>query len=142
MRVPNVRAQGGVAINMTPMIDIVFLLIIFFLVSSHLAKQENRLKLDLPNASTALDENDQRTTVTVNVTPDGKWQMGGHVVDERTLRDSIGSRKTELAGELRVRIRTDRNVPYEQISPLLKACGELGISDLVFAVYETKQEKL
>ncbi len=36
---------------MTPMIDVTFLLIIFFLVSSHLAKQENFLKLDLPTAA-------------------------------------------------------------------------------------------
>ncbi len=52
MRLPNQSGRHSVGANMTPMIDVVFLLIIFFLVSSHLARQENRLPLDLPVAST------------------------------------------------------------------------------------------
>ena len=50
MRTPNHTQDGGVHFNMTPMIDVVFLLIIFFLVSSHLAKQEVHLELPLPAA--------------------------------------------------------------------------------------------
>ncbi|MCA9180756.1 MAG: biopolymer transporter ExbD, partial [Planctomycetales bacterium] len=45
MRTPKLLAAGSASINMTPMIDVVFLLIIFFLVSSHLAKQENQVEL-------------------------------------------------------------------------------------------------
>ena len=52
MRVPANISRGSLGFNMTPMIDVVFLLIIFFLVSSHLAQQEVQLELDLPGAGT------------------------------------------------------------------------------------------
>ena len=47
MRVPSNLRSGSLGFNMTPMIDVVFLLIIFFLVSSHLAKQEVQMPLPL-----------------------------------------------------------------------------------------------
>ncbi len=50
MKVPTQLNSGEVDFNMTPMIDVVFLLIIFFLVSTHLAKQEAQLELPLPVA--------------------------------------------------------------------------------------------
>ena len=56
MRVPLSNRRHRLEMNMTPMIDVVFLLIIFFLVSSHLQKQEAHAELDLPTAETG-DEN-------------------------------------------------------------------------------------
>ena len=53
---------------MTPMIDVVFLLIIFFLLSSHLAQRENRIDVDLPQATSGeedLPSTQPRVTVTV-----------------------------------------------------------------------------
>ena len=51
MRSVSNLARGSVSFNMTPMIDVVFLLIIFFLVSSNLAQQEVHLEIDLPDAA-------------------------------------------------------------------------------------------
>ncbi|MBT6848587.1 MAG: biopolymer transporter ExbD, partial [Planctomycetaceae bacterium] len=51
MQTPRYARSKETGFNMTPMIDVVFLLIIFFLVSSHLARQETQLELDLPEAS-------------------------------------------------------------------------------------------
>ena len=56
MRVPSNLARGSLGFSMTPMIDVVFLLIIFFLVSSHLAQQEVQLDLDLPAKASLLFE--------------------------------------------------------------------------------------
>ncbi len=58
MRLPTQQHtdRGRLDVKMTPMIDIVFLLIIFFLVSSHLAKQEVQLDLDLPAAESGREE--------------------------------------------------------------------------------------
>ena len=50
MRIPSPATTDGVGFNMTPMIDVVFQLIIFFLLSSHLAKQETQFALPLPAA--------------------------------------------------------------------------------------------
>ena len=140
MRIPNYRLAGSVAINMTPMIDVTFLLIIFFLVSSHLAKQENNVRLDLPKTQTGIasEMTSQQPTSTVHVMPDGRYQMGTQSVSIDQIRRSLAARHAETPGGLRVRIRTDRTVPYSVIAPLLKTCAEAGTSDVVFAVYDEK----
>ena len=140
MRVPNYRLASSVSINMTPMIDVTFLLIIFFLVSSHLAKQENNVRLDLPKTQTGLDSelSNQHRTSTVHVLPDGTYQMGGQSISIENVQKAIAVRHAETPGGLRVRIRTDRSVPYSVVSKLLKACTRAGTSDVVFAVYDEK----
>ena len=74
MRVPNYPGSRGVSINLTPMIDVTFLLIIFFLVSSHLAKQENFLPLELPVAGSGISDFSDRTTLTIQIPSDGSYR--------------------------------------------------------------------
>lgn len=118
------------------MIDVVFLLIIFFLVSSHLAKQENQVELDLPLAASGLDDLDSREKVTVNILADGQWQMAGVIVDEQSARTLLRQRIMQTSQPLQLKIRTDRKVPYERIEPLLRAAAAVGIGDIAFSVYE------
>ncbi len=125
---------------MTPMIDVTFLLIIFFLVSSHLGKQEHNVKLDLPLSQTGLElkDTDQRPSSTIQVLPSGMIQLGGQPISIEGFQGAIAARHKETPGGLRVRIRTDRNVPYSVIAKVLKACTLAGVSDVVFSVYEDK----
>lgn len=137
MKVPNVRGAGGVTINMTPMIDVVFLLIIFFLVSSHLAKQENNLQLDLPVARNGQSNDTDRPTLVINVNADGEWLLGSIPVEFESLVAVLESRNLDSGGRLQVRIRTDANVPYERFQPLLLACARARVPEPIFAVYES-----
>ena len=136
MRIPNYRGSQGVKINMTPMIDVTFLLIIFFLVSSHLAKQENFLKLDLPSAFAGTTDFSDRPTLTVQVLANGEYQIGGQTMVLEQIRRAILSRSNTETQPLRVRIRTDRLADYEHVGALLKICAVTGTTDVVFAVYE------
>ncbi len=139
MRSPQLLASGTATINMTPMIDVVFLLIIFFLVSSHLAKQENSLALDLPEAVSGLDEDSERTNVVVNVLEDGSWQIGGSRVSEPGLLSAFQSRVASSQEPLRLKIRTDRKVTYRAIEPILRQATLAGIVDIVFSVFEDRK---
>ncbi|MCA9134438.1 MAG: biopolymer transporter ExbD [Planctomycetales bacterium] len=136
MRTPQLLASGSASINMTPMIDVVFLLIIFFLVSSHLAQQENSLELDLPQADSGLEDLALRETMIVNVSADGRWQLAGAVVDEANLTQRFLARVASASEPLQLKIRTDREVPYKRIEPLLRMAAAAGIGDIVFSVYE------
>ena len=140
MRAPKMQARGDVAINMTPMIDVVFLLIIFFLVSSHLAKQEVNVKLDLPTAATSVEEQQDKPQATINVLADGTWQIGGQWTTRERLQNTLMQRWNQEGGNLRVRIRTDRTVPYQQVNAILKICAEVGIGDIVFSVFEERRK--
>jgi biopolymer transport protein ExbD len=123
---------------MTPMIDVVFLLIIFFLVSSHMAKQENTIPLKLPNAKSGLDDTSDRPTVVVNVLPDGSWMVGGVVVQQAGLDKALRSRAMAAEESLQLRVRTDQDVTYDRIEPILTAAAQVGIGDIVFSVFEER----
>ncbi|MEO8269271.1 MAG: biopolymer transporter ExbD [Aureliella sp.] len=138
MRTPKLLAAGSASINMTPMIDVVFLLIIFFLVSSHLAKQENQVELALPTAASALDDPATRESLTVNVLANGQWQIAGVNVDEKSAPAKLRQRVMQTGEPVSLRIRTDRLVPYSRIEPLLREAAEAGIGDIVFSVYQER----
>ena len=142
MRVPANYTRGAVDFNMTPMIDVVFLLIIFFLVSSHLAQQEVQVDLDLPTAGEGRSpEDDQARRVVVNVLsqqrPGEQIMVAGRMVGERELKQLIvaeNNQSKQAQRRLEVRIRSDRRVPYRVVEPIMVACAEAGVWKVTFAV--------
>ncbi len=138
MRAPQSVGNGTATINMTPMIDVVFLLIIFFLVSSHMAQRENHVQLNLPNATTG-NQDEQRESLTVNILADGSWQSGGVSVHEQELANILRKRSASIGGPLALKIRMDRDVTYDRLEPVLAIAVQLGIADVAFSVYEEKR---
>lgn len=118
---------------MTPMIDVVFLLIIFFLVSSHLAKQETRLPVDLPVASSAVGNDMEIAPLTIHVDANSQWHIASREIDLLALRTAIGEYKNS-SSRPSIRIRTDRNAPYDSIEPLLRESAQAGVTDVRIAV--------
>jgi len=136
MRVPNHLRGSRQSINMTPMIDVVFQLIIFFLVSSHLAKQEAQLPLPLPLAASGSKEGDPtHPRVTINVLADGQLSLAGKHLTAEELQQRLEARLAETGTDLEVRIRSDRTVAYRHVEPILLACAGAGIWNVAFAVY-------
>lgn len=136
MQSPAASRRTPIGANMTPMIDVVFLLIIFFLVSSHLAKQETRLPLDLPAAGPQPRANDSAARLTINIGADGATSVGGAVVDRADLSERMRRHADQHGDTAAVRIRTDRSVPYARVEPLLQAAAEAGVAQITFAVHE------
>jgi biopolymer transport protein ExbD len=142
MRVPVRGKSEGVGFNMTPMIDIVFLLIIFFLVSSHLARQEVQTPLDLPTARQGDDpKEDDARRVVINVLPEPD-PRGRIMVSGRRMSADVAA-LTELIREsrrgedpLEVRIRCDRRAPYRDVAPIMLACAEAKVWKVTFGVIE------
>lgn len=135
MRLPRFGHSRTVQFNVTPLIDVVFLLIIFFLVSSHLAQQETQVELRLPSAdSTQQLETETTPRVTINVLADGQLLLGSERVAEDEVSRRLQIERAETSGELEVRIRADRETAYQHIEPLLLACVEARIWNVSFAV--------
>jgi biopolymer transport protein ExbD len=136
MRLPNLRTSAGFEFNMTPMIDVVFLLIIFFLVSSHLAKQESQLELPLPTAESGEEQADSTIRrLTLNVLRNGDLTLAGRHVSRQELPTRLRDVRQGESGDLEVRIRSDREVPYARIAPILRSCVRAGIWDVKFGVF-------
>jgi biopolymer transport protein ExbD len=122
---------------MTPMIDIVFLLIIFFIVSSHLARQEVQLELALPVAASGQEAGEDATRrLIVNVTPDSQIQLAGASISAEELARKISFESQRSGNELEVRIRSDRHVPYRVVEPIMVACARAGVWKVSFVVVE------
>lgn len=126
--------------NMTPLIDVVFLLIIFFLVSSHLARQETQLDLELPRAASGEpDRASIARRVTVNLAPDGQLMLSGQAISVDRLQDRLSFEVKQEDKPLEVRLRADRSVRYGVVEPVLAACAKAGVWNLRFAVREGEQ---
>ena len=139
MHLPRYGQNRAIDFNVTPLIDVVFLLIIFFLVSSHLARQETQIELALPTAETGLEPSvSEVPRVTVNVLADGRLQLGSELIVPGQLVRRLDVERTQAGDDLEVRIRSDRNVAYRVVEPVLLSCAEARIWNVSFAVNEKK----
>ncbi|MGD9644850.1 MAG: ExbD/TolR family protein [Pirellulales bacterium] len=135
MRSPTRQRRSAVAFNMTPLIDISFLLIVFFIVSSHLAQQEVRLELDLPDAESGANATtDAERRLVINLLPDGSIMTAGRTVSLGQLEELIREERRIAGPDVEVRIRGDRLAPYGQAAPILVACTKAGVWQVTFAV--------
>lgn len=137
MRAPCFGRSRSIKFNVTPLIDVVFLLIIFFLVSSHLARQETQLEVALPAASSVREAEDTSIArVTINVRADGEVLLGSEAIARDELSRRLKVERQETSANLEVRIRADRELAYHHVEPLLLACAEAQIWNVSFAVIE------
>ncbi|RMG36252.1 MAG: biopolymer transporter ExbD [Planctomycetota bacterium] len=135
MRIPTELRQHGLQFNITPLIDVVFLLIIFFLAASHLARNEASEPVELPEASQAASERNLPHRLVITVRADGTLIVSGRPLAAGQLdRVLLEGRATAGDRPFEVRIRADRRVPYERVEPILIACARHGIRRVGFAV--------
>ncbi|MCH7686619.1 MAG: biopolymer transporter ExbD [Planctomycetes bacterium] len=139
MKVPTRKREHGLQFNITPLIDVVFLLIIFFLVASHFVRAENKESVDLPKATQTDDQAEESPNrLVVTVTADRQLHVGGNVVgfDELEQRISAGGAADngEERNRFEVRIRGDQTVPYSVIEPIILACARAGVTRVKFSV--------
>ena len=103
MKIPRYRAAAKYSFNMTPMIDVVFQLIIFFLVASHLARNESLMPLQLPTAKSGEEDTDFETPrITINVKPDGTLWMTGQPIAPDRLVDTFRELRNKEGDNLEV----------------------------------------
>jgi biopolymer transport protein ExbD len=135
MKIPTQKRRHGLRFNITPLIDIVFLLIIFFLTASHFVRSETLEEVDLPEATQS--ENDDEAELkrlVVTVTAAQTLHVGGKEVSLAEVEARISSGAEEFGGDFEVRIRGDRTVPYETIEPIILACARAGVTRVKFPV--------
>ncbi len=135
------QSRKPISMNMTPMIDVVFLLIIFFLVSSHLAQQETQMELDLPSARTGDESVETKTQrVTINLKADGAVLLGAGEATLAELPTRLAYEREQTDLPIEVRIRADQTIDFGQVKPILVACAKAGVWDVTFAVIARNKE--
>ena len=118
------------------MIDVVFLLIIFFLVSSKMIQEETSVELRLPTAKTGLlQENTENTgkKEIINIVAEGNVLLRNQPVTMEQLKEYFRTKHAQGERNIPVEIRTNREVPARAIKPIVMVCAQAGIWDVAFA---------
>ncbi len=119
------RRRSAQVPNLTPLIDIVFLLLIFFMLTSHFV-QEEALDVALPEArSGAPSEGESRLTLVIDA--QGHYRLDGAEVSEAGLEAALRSALTEREDKA-LRVRGDRDAPLGLAVRLLDAARRAGAS--------------
>jgi len=116
------------AIEMTPMIDIVFLLLIFFLVATTFREEEREMQVALPFASSSAPISTMLKEFIVNVLEDGTIIVGGRRIDEAELQTMVRD-AVAVNPEQKVTVRGDRGTAYANIIQVLDTCKSEGIQE-------------
>lgn len=120
-------------LNLTPMIDVVFLLIIFFMVGTKFSELERKIGLQVPEVSDGGALTDAPSKRVVNIYPDGQITLDRQAVTLAELTSQLATARGQYR-ELGVVIRGDARVDLQPVAEVLNACAKAGISDLGISV--------
>jgi biopolymer transport protein ExbD len=128
------------AMNMIPMIDIMFNLIIFFLVGTQFASLERNIALKVPEVVDrgALTEAPRRRVV--NVYRDGRITLDDKPVDLESLSKRLATVRSQY-NDLGVIVRGDGQGQFQRVAEVLTACKQAGIQELGISVRLIPGEK-
>jgi biopolymer transport protein ExbD len=127
--------EHEVRFEMIAMMDIVFQLIAFFMIVSTFIVRE-KIEVELPvAANSALAENQQHR-VAISITADGTIWLGAKAVSVEALAGELATLRSADAAT-RVVIRSDRTSAYALVKQVMKICRDAGLSDLIFASYQS-----
>ncbi len=127
------------SVNLTPLIDVVFLLLIFFMVSTTFNK-ETRLEVNLPEAAGEVTQEASRE-VTVEISQTGVYAISGQVLPGNSLEVVKAALERASGGDntLPLIISADAKTPHEAVVIAMEAAGDLGFARLSIATQKATQ---
>jgi len=122
-------------LDMSPMIDMVFLLLIFFIVASQIV--DEKPKVEIPTAAYGKVDEDQTGRLMITVKKDGKYFIKSDP-EPKTIEQVKERIEMEIEAdpELRILIRADGDVKYKENEKITIACAEVGAQDIIYSVFE------
>jgi biopolymer transport protein ExbD len=121
------------SLSLTPLIDVVFLLLIFFLVSTRFEQEERDMDVELPQASEAQPTTFQGQDIFVTVTPNGDYFVEGEQLDAPGVEAFLTSAYQSNPGRQRVMIRADRESRTGHVVAVMNACNKANIRNYSIA---------
>ncbi|HZJ38967.1 MAG TPA: biopolymer transporter ExbD [Chthoniobacterales bacterium] len=119
-------------IQLAPLVDVLLLLLIFFLLTWNAARNENELDVKVPKASAAKEKAAPIGDIVVNVKADGNVVVNRRTLTPEELTEMLKS-LVQLYPEQAVVIRGDEAGAYKNIVGVLNICSEAGVSNVAFA---------
>lgn len=136
------KQRENVEINLASLIDVVFILLLFFVVTTTFTR-ETQLKVDLPEAvSGTSPEETQLKQLEILVGMDGSYSLNGQSLLNSDLNTLMAALGKESAGDnsLPVVISGDAKTPYQAVITAMDAAGKLGFTHLRISTIEAQGE--
>lgn len=124
-------------LNLTPLIDVVFLLLIFFMVSTTF-EQSSKLKIDLPEASPKAQSQPDKKIV-IGIDAKGRYYINDRQLvntQQKTLKLAL-MRLIEDNKEIPVVLKADAKTPHQSVVTAMDAASQLGLTRLSISTLET-----
>jgi biopolymer transport protein ExbD len=135
------RQRENVDINLASLIDVVFVLLLFFVVTTTFTR-ETQLRVELPEATTAEQPPaDQGKLVEVTISADGVYSVNNHLLPKSDLAALTEAIERESGGDntLPLAISADGKTPHQAVITAMDAAGKLGFSHLRMTTVEAAQ---
>ncbi|MBW3596672.1 MAG: biopolymer transporter ExbD [Planctomycetes bacterium] len=121
------------SLNLTSMIDVVFLLIIFFMVGTKFTEMERKIALQVPQVNDAGALAPAPEKFVVNVYSDGRLSLDREMVTLEQLSARLAQARSEYEG-LGVIVRGDADGAFQHVAEALNACRQAGIAEMGISV--------
>ena len=141
------RPEADVSINLTPLIDVVFLLLIFFMVSATFSK-ESQLRIRLPEASITDQLSIAERTLMIQIDSTGEYAVQGPKDDK--VRSLVNRASDTLQRALTIAmngednlilvIRADRATTHESVIHVLDVARQVGLRDITFSIQQEESD--
>lgn len=126
------QAEEESEINITPMIDVVFIMLIFFIVTASFVK-ESGIEVNRPDAATAVSQ--ERANILIAISENNEIWIDQRMVDPRAVRANIERLRAENP-EGSVVIQADKKSITETLVTVMDAARQAGVYDISFAAQE------
>lgn len=130
------RPDDEVGFQLAPMIDMTFLLLIFFMVTTKISKEQIKEEVKLPVASNAVIPDDVSNRDIISIDAQGRYFIGQEIADKKRLAEYL-KKRFENTPPLRLYIRADQKTSGKKIKEIMKMAADAGAVDVIFGSYQS-----
>lgn len=134
------KRDKDLEVNITPLIDVVFLLLIFFMVSTTF-QRESEITIELPESSGDISESNKKV-IEVSIDSQGRYFVNQRRLKNsnlKTLKKAISITKGD-AKEPKLIISADKMTPHQSVVKAMDAARQLGLVNLTFATKQANKK--
>ena len=125
-------------VNITPLVDVVFLLLIFFMVSTTFDRQ-SELNIELPEANGEISESEKKE-IEIFIKQDGQYIINGQVLVNSKIDTLIRNLREKSGGDesLRVIISADKQSTHQAVMTVMDAARQVGLIHITFSAVKSE----
>ena len=126
MRIPREETSDDNVINISSLLDVMFILIIFLLATATFTEEERDIQVNLPQSAAAQSSTQAPKMIVINVREDGTYHVANQTMDIASLKNTLIEAVSSNPDQ-KVMVRGDRNALHGNVANAISVCKQVGI---------------